>query len=586
MNPILPALAQLEAGGLLGAADEADPGYRFRHALIQDAAYASLLRADRRRLHGVVGATLEALYPERRSELAPVLATHFAEAGDEARALAYFVLAGQEAAAHSANAEAAGHYRRALDLALAAGSDAATLIDLYSRWGRTLELGDRYPDALTAYAELSALGERRADQTMILAGLIDQAKLYMVYSPFFEIGAGLRLAHTALALARQIGDRASEARVLWTLLVPARVSEEEPLQSELVGYGEESLRIARELGLREQMAQTLNDLSLVYGIRGEYGRAAATGAEAQTLWRELGNLPMLTDALTNSAVAQFEQGHYWPAMQLAEEAYTINRRTGNRWGLTYSGLYAGRAYFQLGEWGLAIARLEEAMQMGAGGFEWGRAQSCFSLAQLYRLIGARERFRQKTEELQGLVALRFPVMAAIAMHLRLYLALHNADLEFVRAQIATPAGADLLNRFPMSRAILLAEFAAIAGDWQAALQQSEAIIALVSATFPVIRIEGLIQAGTVQLQAGQATKAAGTLAYARKLAEEMESDGWLWAILGRQYEAALALEQPAATVRAEAQAAMLARAAALPDDDRRAAFLALPQVRTVLDGPE
>ncbi len=56
-------LTILEAGGLIRLAAVApDLAYLFRHALLQDAAYASLLRADRKLLHRLVAEKLEALY--------------------------------------------------------------------------------------------------------------------------------------------------------------------------------------------------------------------------------------------------------------------------------------------------------------------------------------------------------------------------------------------------------------------------------------------------------------------------------------------------------------------------------------------
>src|SRR6185436_1130224 len=105
------------AGLLLRAPSERELEYLFRHALVQEAAYRSLLRQDRRRLHLMVGETLEALYPERLEELAPLLGQHFSEAGDAARALRYFALAGQAAEQVYANAEAVMHYTRALEIA-------------------------------------------------------------------------------------------------------------------------------------------------------------------------------------------------------------------------------------------------------------------------------------------------------------------------------------------------------------------------------------------------------------------------------------------------------------------------------------
>src|SRR3970040_2353021 len=106
-------LTTLEASGLVRlAAVQPELEYLFRHALVHEAAYGSLVKADRKQLHLAVGEALESLYPEQAAsrELAPILGEHFSKAGDDARALKYLSLAGAAAARVYANAEAALHY--------------------------------------------------------------------------------------------------------------------------------------------------------------------------------------------------------------------------------------------------------------------------------------------------------------------------------------------------------------------------------------------------------------------------------------------------------------------------------------------
>jgi ABC-type transport system substrate-binding protein/class 3 adenylate cyclase len=90
------------------------PEYRFRHGLVQEAAYTSLLQERRRELHRIVGATLEELERDELSEAYGLLAHHFAEADDAERAARYLVEAGNAARAVFADEEAIAHYRRAL----------------------------------------------------------------------------------------------------------------------------------------------------------------------------------------------------------------------------------------------------------------------------------------------------------------------------------------------------------------------------------------------------------------------------------------------------------------------------------------
>ena len=114
---VISQLSKLESAGLIRLAQyEPELEYLFRHALVQDAAYSTLLTTDRRRLHQAVGEAVETLYADRLDELAAMLARHFQRAGDEQHALDYYVRAGYSALASFANQEAETLFRSALAL--------------------------------------------------------------------------------------------------------------------------------------------------------------------------------------------------------------------------------------------------------------------------------------------------------------------------------------------------------------------------------------------------------------------------------------------------------------------------------------
>src|SRR3954447_7141409 len=110
-------LDTLEARGLIRvAALQPELEYLFRHALLQDTAYESLLKQERRSLHEVVGEALENLYPERVGELAAVLAMHFEAAGDADKAVHYLFDAATFASERNAIVEAYDLFSRAAAL--------------------------------------------------------------------------------------------------------------------------------------------------------------------------------------------------------------------------------------------------------------------------------------------------------------------------------------------------------------------------------------------------------------------------------------------------------------------------------------
>src|SRR5262249_41496646 len=90
------------------------PEYRFRHGLVQEAAYGHLLETQRRRLHLEVGEALEELHADSLTEAYGLLGHHFARADEPRRAAEYLLRAGDAARSLNANDEALTHYREAL----------------------------------------------------------------------------------------------------------------------------------------------------------------------------------------------------------------------------------------------------------------------------------------------------------------------------------------------------------------------------------------------------------------------------------------------------------------------------------------
>ncbi len=87
--------------------------YVFRHALVQEAAYDSILGERRKAIHRSVARAIESLFADRRDEYASLLAYHFARAEDWPSAQVYLLAAGDQAGRIAADAEALEHYRQA-----------------------------------------------------------------------------------------------------------------------------------------------------------------------------------------------------------------------------------------------------------------------------------------------------------------------------------------------------------------------------------------------------------------------------------------------------------------------------------------
>jgi tetratricopeptide (TPR) repeat protein len=580
------ALTTLESSGLLRLAQaEPELEYIFRHNLVQDAAYASLLKADRRQLHYIVGEALERLYPEQEEELAPRLAQHFLEVGDQDRALKYFTLAGDAAARVYANAEAVMHYTRALEIARRAGGN---LQHLYMQRGKALELSVRYDEAMRNYKEMEALALERGDRGLELASLMARATLRSTPSPWHDQERAEALSAQALALAQELGDRAAEAKILWTLLLLYRYGQR---AQEAVEYGERSLEIARELNLREQMAFTLNDLARARDTLGQLQRAQAERAAARELWRALDNRPMLTDNLTSSGMGHYLLGELEQARQAIGEASRISHGIGNLWGIGLSRSMSACVLYECGEYGQAIAAVEAVIQLAERiGMRVVLAGERAELVWLYAMVGDKTRAYELARQARANAGEQLP------SHFRAWALATLARLEIRRGNLAQ-AEADLRENYasldlrqlelptPSITPLVDGELALARQDYGRAIAVvDELMIRLNNFGVRVYVPHALLIKAKARLAQGQTEAAYAALAEARALDEVIGLRRALWPILATlsQIERQHGNGAQANAWRQQACDILAAIAEGCPAE-LRASFLNEPEVRQVID---
>jgi class 3 adenylate cyclase len=102
-----------EAGLVFRHGTPPNASYTFKHALVQEAAYGTLLRGARQQLHARIAAALEQRFPEIAQAQPEVLARHFTEAGLVDPAVVHWRNAGEQAVRRAAKQEAIEHFRRA-----------------------------------------------------------------------------------------------------------------------------------------------------------------------------------------------------------------------------------------------------------------------------------------------------------------------------------------------------------------------------------------------------------------------------------------------------------------------------------------
>ena len=152
--------------------------YRFKHALLQEAAYETVLLRRRVQLHATIAAHLERLQPERVEDIAD----HYVRARQPERAAPFLVAAGERAARAYATPEAIERLERALEL-LGEDADAALVRRALEALGEARQLAFDLPAASAAFERLRGEGERRGDVPMRVSGM---TKLAFLRGSFFD----------------------------------------------------------------------------------------------------------------------------------------------------------------------------------------------------------------------------------------------------------------------------------------------------------------------------------------------------------------------------------------------------------------
>jgi tetratricopeptide (TPR) repeat protein len=418
-------LSTLEAKGLIRLATALpELEYVFRHWLVQDAAYGSLLRQERRELHRRVGEALETLYPERHDDLAAVLAMHFEQAGETERALDYLITAGQHALERNAIQEAFSAFQRAAAL-LPAPSE--TDGEALRRRRIEVEVGKARAglsfvpaealvgDLERILPEAEKLGDLRHAASIHLS--IAMALLFAGHRPadqkvkrslerVGEIGRQLKdpsLRAMPLALSGLMQVMTGPIREGVAALedaVPVLEARHDLIGASFargalaMGYAElgefdkaeEAIRYAKELAKSGDMIAQLDadiDESIVRSIRGQLDEAAPLALACISRAEDMGATACVMPSAWVLGDIYNRQGRFEEARQVLlrgnEVAGVVDRRmwrpTIQAWlGSTASAL--GEQAAAQGDWDEALATVQAAgNRVGEAGIRWKRAEA-------------------------------------------------------------------------------------------------------------------------------------------------------------------------------------------------------------------
>jgi predicted ATPase len=184
--------------------------YVFKHALIQDAAYASLLKSTRQQVHQQIAQVFEARFPALVETQPELVAQHYTAAGYHEQAVVYWQRAGQHASDRSAHLEAISHFTTGIELLTTLPETPAhtqQALSLHIALGAALQIakGHAAPEVEHAYTQARTLCQQVGETPELVPVLFGLWRFYLVRA---QLHTARELGDTLLRLAQRTNDPA------------------------------------------------------------------------------------------------------------------------------------------------------------------------------------------------------------------------------------------------------------------------------------------------------------------------------------------------------------------------------------------
>lgn len=420
-----PALDRLIQAGLLfrhGRPPHAN--YLFKHALVQDVAYGTLLRATRCELHGRIANVLEQQFLDVCEAQPEVLARHYTQAGLVSQALRYWQRAGNRAARRSANKEAVAHFRSALQLLEAlpdktsyaeqelqllialgpalmttTSSAAPEIGRVYARArelaGHAQRVADLFPTVWGAWLIAFASGDILTSSRLLdeLFGMAktsgDPALALQAHHaawPIYTITGALATArnHIASGLALYRREKHGDQALQFGGHDPAVCGyASDAIVAAAMGYPDEAVQqmqkglgLARDLDHPPTLAQALWFAAELHQIRREPQKVQEFVSAVLPLVTKHGSAVGVANATMLRGWANVVQGHIEEGLATMREGLAAWRATGSKFHVSYRLARAAEAHLIAGEIADGLRLISEAAD---------HPDDCWFRSELHRL---------------------------------------------------------------------------------------------------------------------------------------------------------------------------------------------------------
>jgi adenylate cyclase len=406
--------------------------YTFRHILMSDAIYGTMLRKERGAIHGLVAEVIERIYADRIEEQVELLANHYRWSPYQERALHYLVLAGQQATRNQVYQPARQHFEAALEI---------------------LPRVDHTPyQASQVYAGLGDVG--------------------MFFGAYAEAHSNFQAALQALVGndGRYAQERSSLQRKL------ARTYERQGDYDKALAHldlAQQALDISPEAYPVER-AQAWNDIAWIHFRRGSFAEAQSWLQQALALVENTDSYEVIASIYNRLGGVAYHQGDWEQAADFLKKSIAIREATRDLVNLATSFNNLGLLEVEMGQYDSALENFTRSVELKTRlGQADGIGVALNNLGWLYILRGELEKARQileKARDLAQQIGYIYLIRQVLTNFGELYLAAH--EWEKAR-QVFNEAAQDLANLGASDQLVItyrqLGEAALGAGDVSEAL---------------------------------------------------------------------------------------------------------------------
>jgi predicted ATPase len=394
LDDALDHLVSAELVFLHGAPPDAE--YTFKHALVQDAAYSSLLRERRQQLHARIAMELEDHFSDVAEQQPEILAEHCAQAGLMQKAARLWWRAGHNTANRAAHREASVLLEKALTAYAAVPSSAEIL-------GEVIDIRWELNHSLYPLGELARDRANLESAKHLAEGLGDEIRLSRVLSRLaFTLGSlgdlvgAVEAGERALALAEQRSDPDAKA---WAAMMLARTRYGSGDYERAMRHARQALELLDEdhgIGPHEAYVKFTRVNGRIWQVLclaelGRFDEAALLGQEATDMARAMNEPEELIFAGHGVGRMHLIQGNPDVAVDALEPALAVCKSAEFPIYVPRITSCLGAAYASLGRTDEALVLLEEAVrQAAASNLTFGHSLVLSIFGRVCQLAGRRD----------------------------------------------------------------------------------------------------------------------------------------------------------------------------------------------------